>query len=112
MIPVPGDMTQNYRGYWYDTASGLFSVAGGSSTGGTEEATEDATWLSWEGYWGDEQYATGTDGQYCLFGECLFESGPTGPVTKNLGRTAVCQTEDDCTIFDNINRLTIQSKKR
>lgn len=45
-------------------------------------------------------------------GECLVESGPTGPVMKNLGRTTVCQDEDDCVIFDNINDLTEQSKKR
>lgn len=103
-------MTQNYRGYWYDTTSNTFSVAGGASTGGTEENAETAAWLSWEGRWGDDEYAFGVDGQYCLFGECLFESGPTGPVTKNLGRTAMCETEDDCKIFDDIDKLTIQSK--
>lgn len=105
-------MTQNYRGYWYDSTSGAFSAAGGASTGGTEQATETASWLSWEGRWGDEQYAIGKDGQYCLFGECLFMSGPTGPVTKNLGRAAMCEDEDGCKIFDDIDDLTIQSKKR
>ncbi|CAN8098306.1 unnamed protein product [Discula destructiva] len=105
------DMTQNYRGYWYDNASGTFSAAGGASVGGTQQAGETTTWLEWEGHWGDEQYADGVDGQYCLFGECLFMSGPTGPVAKNLGRTTVCEDDDDCTIFDDIDRLTIQSKK-
>lgn len=61
-----GDMTQNYRGYWYDASSGLFSIAGGVATGGAEEDAETADWLSWEGSWGDEQYKVGQDGQYCL----------------------------------------------
>ncbi|ROV95973.1 hypothetical protein VMCG_07972 [Cytospora schulzeri] len=106
------DMTQNYRGYWYDVSSGEFSIAGGVSTGGKEEVNETATWLLWEGYWGDEQYPIGKEAQYCLFDECKYMSGPTGPVAKNLGRETMCQHEDDCTIFDNINDLTIQSKKR
>ncbi|KAH6657894.1 hypothetical protein BKA67DRAFT_202122 [Truncatella angustata] len=106
------DITQNYRGYWYDVGSGEFSIAGGASTGGTEEATETADWLLWQGYWGDEQYPTSHFGQYCLFGECHYTSGPTGPVAKNLGRTAVCQTENDCVVFDDINDLTHQSKRR
>lgn len=105
-------MTQNYRGYWYDVSSGDFSVAGGVSTGGAEEDGETSTWLLWEGHWGDEQYPIGQDAQYCLFDECKYTSGPTGPVTKNLGRTSMCQDEDKCTIFDNINEITVQSKKR
>lgn len=102
-------MIQNYRGYWYDVSSGEFSSAGGVSTGGAEEDNETATWLSWEGHWGDEQYPIGKDAQYCLFDECKYTSGPTGPVAKNLGRATMCQDEDDCTIFDNINKVTIQS---
>jgi hypothetical protein len=104
------DMTQNYRGYSYDVSSGAFTAAGGASTGGTEEATETVDWLSWEGLWGDEQYPTSHSGQYCLFGECRYTSGPTGPVAKNLARTTVCQDDSSCTIFDNINDLTTQSK--
>lgn len=29
---------------------------------------------------------------------CHYQSGPTGPLTKNLGRTAVCQKEAGCTV--------------
>lgn len=105
-------MTQNSRGYWYNISSGEFSVAGGASAGGTEEDGEAATWLLWEGYWGDEEYSLGQDGQYCIFDECKYAGGPTGPVKKNLERTSMCQDEDNCTIFDNINDVTIQSKKR
>jgi hypothetical protein len=106
------DMTLNYRGYWYDSASNSFSVAGGAGTGGTEMAGETAAWLGWTGHWGDAQYATSASGQFCLFGECHYVGGPTGPVDKNLGRTAVCQTESGCEIFNDIDDLTTQSKKR
>ena len=106
------DMTQNYRGYWYDVSSGEFSIAGGVSTGGTEEDEETATWLQWEGYWGDEQYPEGSDDQYCISTECHYSSGPTGPVTKNLERTTVCEDDSDCTIYNNIHDLTTESKKR
>jgi hypothetical protein len=102
------DITQNYRGYWYDIATAEFSIASGASTGATEENEETADWLSWEGYWGDEQYADSVAGQYCIDGECHYSTGPTGPVTKNLGRTTVC-ISSPCTIFDNINDVTVQS---
>ncbi|RAK95956.1 uncharacterized protein BO80DRAFT_429461 [Aspergillus ibericus CBS 121593] len=108
------DMTLNYRGYWYDVDTEEFSIAGGAGTGATEEGTETADWLSWLGYWGDEEYPDGLlndieTGQYCIVGECHYTSGPTGPVDKNLGRTTVCQKEDNCTIFDSIDDLTHQS---
>lgn len=108
------DMTLNYRGYWYDVATGAFSIASGAGTGATEEADETADWLGWQGCWGDEQYpdSLGDDietGQYCIAGECHYSSGPTGPLAKNLGRTTMCEDDSNCTIFDNINDLTTQS---
>ncbi|KAI1432427.1 hypothetical protein GGR50DRAFT_598514 [Xylaria sp. CBS 124048] len=106
---TPWDITQNYRGYWYDASSGTFSSAGGVSTGGSEQAGETVDWLSWEGAWGDEQYQDGTNDQYCIFGECHFTSGPTGPLDKNLGRITVCQNDDSCTIFDDITDITPES---
>ncbi|KAJ5259614.1 hypothetical protein N7478_012595 [Penicillium angulare] len=108
------DMTLNYRGYLYDTETSEFSVVSGAGTGGSEEADETASWLNWLGAWGDEQYPDGflddiETGQYCLSTECRYTSGPTGPVDKNLGRTTMCQSDDDCTIFDDISDLTTQS---
>jgi hypothetical protein len=105
------DMSQNYRGYWYSTSTGVFTTATGASTGGSEEGSETGTWLSWEGYWGDNQYPSGSYGQYCLFGECKYTGGPQGPISKNLERTAMCQDESSCTVYDNINDLTSQSKR-
>lgn len=107
------DMTLNYRGYWYDVDTAEFRVASGAGTGASEEADETATWLSWEGQWGDEQYPDDflddlKTGQWCISTECHYTSGPTGPVAKNLGRTTMCENDDNCTIFDNINDLTSQ----
>ncbi|KAI0640082.1 hypothetical protein C8Q77DRAFT_1045467 [Trametes polyzona] len=97
------DPTLDYRAFWYDPAANAFSVAGGAGVGGEEVEAEGAGWLSFEGKWGDEQYPIFEHGQYCLsigdLEECQFVSGPTaGPIAKNLGRTAVCQREDSCTI--------------
>ncbi|KAI0368873.1 hypothetical protein BV20DRAFT_1053639 [Pilatotrama ljubarskyi] len=78
-------------------------VAGGAGSGAQAEAVEGADWLSFAGMWGDEQYPVLEHGQYCLpvgdTDECQFSSGPTGPIAKNLGRTAVCQHDDSsCTV--------------
>ena len=92
------DVTQNYRGYWYDNSTKAFSAATGDSV----------SWLNWGGYWGDQQYPSSYSGQYCIFGECHFTSGPTGPVAKNLGRVAMCENESNCAIFNDINDITTQ----
>ncbi|KAI9740279.1 MAG: Vacuolar protein sorting-associated protein 62 [Cirrosporium novae-zelandiae] len=96
------DVTANYRGFWYDADSETFTSAGGADIGATEQTTEGVSWLSWLGHWGDEQYKTSDSRQSCLVGECHYVSGPTGPFNKNLGRTAVCEDEDDCTIESSI----------
>lgn len=89
--------------FWFDNSTQTFSSAGGKSTGGEEQASEGADWLKWLGYWGDEQYPDTDPRQYCILDiECAFVSGPTGPIAKNLGRTAVCQKEDDCKIEDSL----------
>ncbi|KAI0654472.1 hypothetical protein C8Q70DRAFT_1058397 [Cubamyces menziesii] len=97
------DPALNFRAFWFDTAMGAFSVAGGAGVGAQEITAEGAGWLSFAGMWGDEQYPVLEHGQYCLViedlvDECKFSSGPTGPIAKNLGRTAVCQNEDSCTV--------------
>lgn len=116
------DVSQNYRGYYYDNSSGTVTNAGGADIGGTEQASETVDWLYWGGMWGDEQYPDSDKRQSCALGVsdflktmgknaltfmqiddlCHYQSGPTGPLTKNLGRTAVCQKEDDCTIQTSI----------
>lgn len=60
------DVTQNYRGYWFDNSTKAFTSAGGASTGGTDEETEGVSWISWLGHWGDEQYPTSDSRQDCV----------------------------------------------
>ncbi|KAI0146291.1 hypothetical protein GGR57DRAFT_291769 [Xylariaceae sp. FL1272] len=105
---VAWDMTLNYRGYYYDNSTNTFMSAGGAGAGGMEQEGEGEEWLNWLGAWGDEQYPATYLGQYCVFSECHYVSGPTGPVAKNLGRQAMCQAEEGCVIFDDINELTEQ----
>ncbi|RPD82313.1 hypothetical protein L226DRAFT_475715 [Lentinus tigrinus ALCF2SS1-7] len=96
------DPALNYRAFWFDNSTQTFTVAGGGGAAANEIRSEGASWLSFQGKWGDEQYDFLEHGQYCLelgsLEECRFSSGPTGPIAKNLGRTAVCQKEDGCTI--------------
>lgn len=98
------DMTQNFRAYIFDSSTGLFSlptstnVALASNLGQAEQPTEGVDWLTYTGYWGDEQYPESDSRQLCVFGHCRYTSGPNGPYLKNLGRANVCQAEDNCSI--------------
>jgi hypothetical protein len=62
------DVSQNYRGYYYDPASNTVTNAGGVDVGGTEQGTETVDWLYWSGMWGDEQYPTSDKRQSCALG--------------------------------------------
>jgi hypothetical protein len=43
-------------------------------------------WLNFVGQWGDEQYQSSYPGQYDVFGQYRYSSGPTGPEDKDLNR--------------------------
>ena len=115
------DIRQNYRAFLFDASNGQFSlpstpVAGSfSNIGETEQANEGVDWLTYTGYWGNQQPAQGDNGQVCVFGHCRYTSGPNGeslqrspfakglscsagPYLKNLGRIAVCQAEGACSV--------------
>jgi len=92
------DVTRNFRGFWYTPSSGVVSLASGAGTGGTAEVSEGPSWLNFGGYWGDQKWPIDKKGQYCAGDECYIEDGPTGPLSKNLGRTAPCQDESSCTV--------------
>ncbi|RVD90437.1 uncharacterized protein DFL_001402 [Arthrobotrys flagrans] len=47
-------------------------------------------WLYFKGKWGDQQYPKEHEGQYILFGQARYSSGPTGPLGKELQRKDVC----------------------
>lgn len=85
---VAWDVTKNFRGYWYDKSSNAFSVAGGVGSGGTaQSAGEGASWLSFQGKWGDDVPPTDilNNEQYCISTECHYVAGPTG--APNLPQT-------------------------
>ncbi|KAI0683861.1 hypothetical protein BC835DRAFT_1294885 [Cytidiella melzeri] len=98
------DVTKNFRGYTFDNSTKTFAVASGVSTGGALEGSEGVGWLNFPGHWGDKQYAIlSKDGQYCITStECKYVDGPTGPIAKNLGRTAPCQDESSCSILTSV----------
>ncbi|KAH8819148.1 hypothetical protein F5884DRAFT_4217 [Xylogone sp. PMI_703] len=100
------DVTLNYRGFTFDTATSTFTSASGVDIGGSEQGPEGTSWLNWLGIWGDQQYPDSDSRQNCDFeditNECTYVSGPTGPLAKNLGRTALCENESDCTIKDSL----------
>lgn len=74
------DMTKNFRGFWFDTASNTFTAAVGAGVGASVQAVEGLSWLSFSGRWGDQEYPLFIkNGQYCILEhECKYVSGPTG----------------------------------
>jgi len=96
------DVTKNFRGFRYTTSNGAVSLAPGAGTGGVLEISEGPSWLSFGGYWGDQRWPTARPGQFCKDDDCLIDDGPTGPLSKNLGRTAPCQTESSCTVQNSL----------
>jgi len=75
--------------YSYDVTSGAFSAYNGQ---------DPTAWLLYEGCWGDPQLPDSTPGQIDVFGERKYVAGPTGPIDKNLDRTAVCPDADGCVV--------------
>lgn len=92
------DIAENFRGFWYNPSNGALSLALGAGTGGALEISEGPSWLNFSGYWGDQKWPIAKPGQYCVQDECLIDDGPTGPLSKNLGRTAPCQNESSCNV--------------
>jgi hypothetical protein len=77
---------------WDPTLSAYYasvSFPGGLGSTPVFAAFDDTTpinWLNFIGQWGDEQYPLTTPGQFDLFGEFRYTSGPTGPEAKDLNR--------------------------
>ena len=86
------DVTQNFRGYWFNNSTQTFTVATGVAEGGTEETNDEGVgWLNFPGQWGDQQYPILYRGQYCieipdLVDECKLVSGPTGEAALGLSQ--------------------------
>lgn len=103
------DITQNFRGFWYTPSDGTVSTASGAGTGGAAEVSEGASWLKFGGAYGDQQWPTSRFGQYCVGTECHMVSGPLGPLSKNLGRTAPCENEKVCNIQTSLWRVHVST---
>lgn len=95
------------EGYlWDPTLSAYYaSVSFASSSTPVFAAYDDTTpvdWLNFVGQWGDEQYPTSHSGQYDIFGEYRYTSGPTGPEDKHLNRgSGTCPSglPDPCIVW-------------
>jgi hypothetical protein len=75
--------------YSFDNSTSVFTAANGADPTG---------WLDFTGHWGDNQLPDGTPGQIDVFGERKYESGPTGPRDKDLGRENVCPGDGTCDV--------------
>ncbi|KAE9378257.1 hypothetical protein N431DRAFT_541778 [Stipitochalara longipes BDJ] len=82
---------------WDPTLSAYFYTYTPSSTeNGTFVASNSSTpvgWLHFEGRWGDEQYLDSDPRQVNFLNASIawkWETGPTGPLDKDLNRTDVC----------------------
>lgn len=72
------DVTQNYRGFWYDVVSQEFTSSGGAGQGGSLQEDEGTDWLKFLGRWGDAQWPITRPGQLCVLTQCVYTGGPTG----------------------------------
>lgn len=82
---------------WDPTLSAYYyTYTPSSPVNGTFTAADPSTpvaWLSFFGRWGDERYPDSDPRQVNFLNlnvSWKYESGPTGPLDKNLNRTAVC----------------------
>jgi hypothetical protein len=86
------DPILNMYSYTYDTRNDIIRASHL-----TPDVPED--WFDFKGMWGDKIYPPDDPRQYRLWGEFRYVSGPTGPKFKKLGRTHICQEdEDNCVI--------------
>ncbi|KAJ3187428.1 hypothetical protein HDU85_006716 [Gaertneriomyces sp. JEL0708] len=75
-----------------------FSPASGAFAPTPESPVKDLAHLTFQGKWGDQRYPSNDPRQYDVLGKVFhYESGPTGPASKNLGRPTVC-IKDGCEI--------------
>ena len=82
---------------WDPTLSAYYyTYAPSSATNGIftpSDASFPIGWLLFEGQWGDEQYPDSDPRQVNFLNVSIawkYESGPTGPIDKDLNRTDVC----------------------
>lgn len=55
-------------------------------------------WFYFEGRWGDKFYPLSDSRQYRFVGQYHYVDGPQGPRYKNLGRSKICQGNEECVL--------------
>ncbi|KAI5292636.1 hypothetical protein KEM55_007662, partial [Ascosphaera atra] len=75
------DPTGNAYFYKFDNATQSFTPY---------RRSYPVNWLYFQGHWGDNRLPKGTKGQVEMFGQYKYDTGPTGPFFKNLGRQEMC----------------------
>lgn len=91
---------------WDPTLSAYYASvsfpSGSTPVFGAYDSTTPVNWLNFVGQWGDEQYPSSYPGQYDVFGQYRYSSGPTGPENKDLNRgdgTCPSGLPDPCVIL-------------
>ncbi|KAK6520560.1 Vacuolar protein sorting-associated protein 62 [Arthrobotrys conoides] len=82
------DLSLNSRMYNYNLSNHLLLPS-------ANNPEAPISWFYFDGHWGDKFYPFNDTRQYGLLGEAHYVSGPLGPRWKNLGRTGVCQRDDE-----------------
>lgn len=96
------------KGHLWDPTLNTYVYTYEPHTGTVQANASDIPeqWFHFRGKWGDKAYPNDDPRQYEFFGELHYESGPTGPKFKNLGRSTICQnSETECIIRDPIDDL-------
>lgn len=83
------DPSMNYLGYTWD-GSTVTPVSNISKEDNSNEMLY-GDWLLFEGHWGDDKLAPNDPRQRWSPWEWKYIEGPTGPLTKHLERSALCQ---------------------
>ncbi|CDR40758.1 CYFA0S05e04104g1_1 [Cyberlindnera fabianii] len=84
------DPAQNYLGYVWDGFQ-IRTVSNQSKADNSKELEYGAGWLSFKGHWGDDKLAPNDPRQRWSPWEWKYIEGPTGPMTKHLSRSGLCQ---------------------
>ena len=95
----PFEDTASQGALWDSTLSTyVYSYTPSSNTFAAYDGVTSVNWLYYLGRWGDNQLPDNGPGQVDLFGLRKFVSGPTGPITKVLNRSAVCPDSSTCIV--------------
>ncbi|KAF2807622.1 uncharacterized protein BDZ99DRAFT_391235 [Mytilinidion resinicola] len=85
------DPLLNSHAYTYDYVNDTLRSSNVTPLAPTE-------WFYFIGHWGDKFYPLDDPRQYRFVGQYHYVNGPLGPRFKNLGRTRICQGNNECLV--------------